>query len=309
MVDLINRKIRYKKNELLDYYRSRGKELITEVMQIYGEAEYKQRASAVNEGLIETKNTLLKTLEQKAKKEKWSSQEILEGVLLITYTNYIVMMESRNDVWPYEYMAFARRIGELWEPFCQLCWQNPINTDLSYFVPPLFKEVRDKLSKELEQFIKKLKISDKEQEELRRYYQKTWVLVTSGEINLELDLHFEKGAHKYVVDFKSGFSSNEKGNTNRLLLVASIYRILEEGHKCLLFVRSSEEKNNHYLQTLKKSGLWTVFCGNETYEQIRQITGFNLSSWLKANVNWEKDFDSKMYAHLKDNNLIQYLEW
>lgn len=117
MADLINKKIRSKKSELLDYYRNRAGELITEVKQIYGESEYQQRASAVNKGLIETKETLLKTLEQRSKKEDWTPQEILEGILLITYTNYIVMMESRNDVWPYEYMAFARRIGELWEPF------------------------------------------------------------------------------------------------------------------------------------------------------------------------------------------------
>jgi hypothetical protein len=46
-------------------------------------------------------------------------------------------------------------------------------------------------------------------------YQKVWILVTSGEIKLELDLHFENGENDFVVDFKSGFSSNEKGNTNR----------------------------------------------------------------------------------------------
>lgn len=131
----------------------------------------------------------------------------------------------------------------------------------------------------------------------------------SGEIKLELDLHFEDELNKYVVDFKSGFSSNEKGNTNRLLLVASIYKIMEEGHRCLLFVRSSEEDNNHYLQTLKNSGLWSVFCGEETYEQIKKFTGFDLSSWLKSNINWEKDFDSQMFNHLRENNLMQYLAW
>jgi hypothetical protein len=308
MTQLVDRKIRNKKKELLEYYRSRSAELVSEVKQIFGEADYKQRASAVNDGLTEAKEVLLKTLKQTADKEKWSAEEVLEGILLVTYTNYIVMMESRNDVWQYEYMAFARRICELWEPFCQLCWEYPVNKNISYFVPPLFKDVKEKLSKELEEFIKTLKISDSEREELRQYYQKVWTLVISGEVSLELDLHFEDGKNKYVVDFKSGFSSNEKGNTNRLLLVASVYKILEEGHKCLLFVRSSEEKNNHYLQTLKKSGLWTVFCGQETYEQIRQITGFNLAEWLKKNVNWEKDFDSKMYNHLKENSLIQYLE-
>jgi hypothetical protein len=309
MENLIDRKIGGKKQVLLDYYRSRASELVAEVKRVFADSEYKDRANATNKGLIEAKHTLLKILEQKAEKEKWKPEELLRGVLIITYTNYIVMMETRNDVWSYEYMTFARRIGELWEPFCQLCWEYPVNKDVSYIVPPLFKDVKNKLSNEIEAFIDKLKISMKEKVGLKKYYDKAWVLVTSGEINLELDLHFEKGEERFVVDFKSGFSSNEKGNTNRLLLVASIYKILEEGHKCLLFVRSSEETNNHYLQTLKKSGLWTVYCGDETYKMIKKITGFDLSGWMKENVDWEHDFDKKMYLHLKDNGLIKYLEW
>lgn len=309
MKDLIDKNIRNKKIELLNYYRGRSDELISEVKQIYADTEYKDRASAVNQGLIEARENLLKILVQKSEKENWDPMHLLEGILITTYTNYIVMMESRNDVWPYEYMTFARRIGELWEPFCQLCWEYPIKQNISYFVPPLFKDVREKLTKEIEDFIDKLKISNQDRAELKRYYHKVWTLVTSGEIKLELDLHFEDGTNKYVVDFKSGFSSNEKGNTNRLLLVASVYKILEEGHKCLLFVRSAEERNNHYLQTLKRSGLWSVHCGRETYDQIRKFTGFDLATWLKKNVAWEKDFDTKMYNHLKQNNLIQYLEW
>ena len=73
--------------------------------------------------------------------------------------------------------------------------------------------------------------------------------------NLECDLHFTDGTTKYIVDFKSGFGSNEKGNTNRLLLVGSIYQNIEtENYKCLIFVRSTE--NNHYLTTLQK--LWSM---------------------------------------------------
>lgn len=305
----VERNIGSKKANLLEYYRNRAQELITEIKQVYADSQFKERAAEINRSLNEVKEHLLRNLEQKAKKEKWSPRQILEGVLMITYTNYIVMMESRNDVWPYEYMTFARRVGELWEPFCQLCWEYPINQRINYFVPPLFKEVKAKLSKEIETFIDTLKISPKDKKELKKYYRKVWILVTSGEIKLELDLHFEDAKNKYVVDFKSGFSSNEKGNTNRLLLVASVYKILEEGHKCLLFVRSSEERNNHYLQTLKRSGLWTVYCGKETYKMIEAFTGFYLAKWLSQNVDWGKDFNPKMYSHLKKSNLMGYLEW
>lgn len=80
-------------------------------------------------------------------------------------------------------------------------------------------------------------------------------MVTSGEIRLKFDLHFENGRNQFVVDCKSGFSSNDKGNPNSPLLVASIYKILEVRHKYLIFVSSPEEQNNYYLLTLKKSGL------------------------------------------------------
>jgi hypothetical protein len=309
MNTFIDNNIRNKKTELLEYYRSRSNELISESKQLYADSEYKKRAILVNKGLIEAKSNLLKILEQKSKKQHWKPEEILEGVLIITYTNYVIMLEARNDVWEYEYMAFARRIGELWEPFCLLCWDYPVNDDLNYFVPPLFKDVKTKLTKEIDELINTLEISQEEKEELKKYYQKVWILVTSGEIKLELDLHFENRKNDFVVDFKSGFSSNEKGNTNRLLLVASIYKVLEEGHKCLLFVRSPEEQNNHYLQTLKNSGLWDVYCGEETYKKIQDFTGFNLEVWMKNNVKWEEDFDKKMFSHLKENNLLQYLEW
>lgn len=309
MLNNLDKNIGNKKKELLEYYRNRSLELIAEVKQTYGETDFKLRAGAVNSGLIEAKDTLVKTIVQKAQREQWSPKDLLTGVLMTTYTNYIVMIESRNDVWPYEYMAFARRIGELWEPFCQLCWEYPINKNLNYFIPPLFKDVKNKLTKEIEDFIDKLKISETEKNELKRYYQKSWVLVTSGEVKLELDLHFAYKGMKYVVDFKSGFSSNEKGNTNRLLFVASVYKILEENHKCLLFVRSNEERNNHYLQTLKNSGLWTVYCGQDTYKKIEEFSGFNLAEWMIKNVKWEDDFDKEMYSHLTQNNLLNYLEW
>lgn len=309
MNNLVTKSIGKSKSKLLGYYRSRSEELVTESKQIFADTEYKQRASLVNRGLAETKNNLLKILEQKSKKENWTSKSTLEGVLMITYANYVVMLEARNYVWPYEYMSFTRRVGELWEPFCLLCWQHPLNDNLNYFVPPLFKDAKKKLTKEIDDFIDRLKISEKEKSELQDYYQKVWTLVTSGEIKLELDLHFERRKKKFVVDFKSGFSSNEKGNTNRLLLVAGIYKILEEGHKCIIFVRSSEDQNNHYLQTLKKSRLWDVYCGLQTYKKIKEFTGFNLGEWIKQNVQWKKDFDKEMYKHLEKNNLIQYLEW
>lgn len=302
----IDKNLKNKKTELLHYYRSRAEEFLSEIKLTFGNTQYKEQASAINKSLIETKDILLATLLQTAENEKWSNQEKLESILMITYTNYIVMLESRNDVWPYEYMTFSRRIGELWEPFCKLCFAYPINK-VTLFIPPLFSEVKKKLSDEIEVYIDKLKISKEEKEQLKKYYYKVWGLVTSGEIKLELDLHFIYNNQKFVVDFKSGFGSNEKGNTNRLLLVASIYQNLEENYKCMIFVRADE--NNHYFQTLKNSGIWDAFSGADAYNQMNLFSGFDIKSWIELNVNWEKDFKKETMQFFKQNNLDQYLIW
>jgi len=111
------------------------------------------------------------------------------------------------------------------------------------------------------------------------------------------------------VDFKSGFGSNEKGNTNRLLLVASIYKNLEEDYKCLLLVRSEEDRNNNYFQTLKNSRIWEAYCGDEAYNKIKEYSGFNIKQWIVNNIDWGNDFSNHTMQYFQDNNLDQYLKW
>ena len=238
----IDKTLKNNKTELLSYFRDRASEFLTNIKQKYSETQSDKRARAINECLNETKNKLITTVLQQAEKENWTHQEKLECLLMITYCNIIVMIESRNSVRLYEYMDFSRRVGELWDPFCKLCFYYPVN-DVSLFVPPLFSEVKKKLTDEIVDYINKLNITPEEKEELRKYYDKVWSLVTSGEIQLELDLHFVSQGQKFVVDFKSGFGSNEKGNTNRLLLVASIYKNISESYECLLFVRAEENNS------------------------------------------------------------------
>ena len=218
------------------------------------------------------------------------------------------MIECRNEVWPYEYMTFSRRIGELWDPFCNLCFEYPLR-ELTLFVPPLFSEVKQKLTAEIEDYIDILSITEEQKKELKSYYNKVWGLVTSGEIKLELDLHFEQNDERFVVDFKSGFGSNEKGNTNRLLLVASIYKNLEENYRCLLLVRAEEDRNNNYFQTLKNSGIWEAYCGNETYAKIKEYSGVDIQQWIENNINWSGDFRIDTMQHFRNNNLDHYLKW
>lgn len=302
----IDKTIKDRKEELLSYFRDRASEALTSIKVIFAETQYKKRGKAINESLNQTKSELITTLLQQAEKENWTNKEKLECILMITYCNIVVMIESRNSVRSYEYMDFSRRVGELWDPFCKLCFYYPIN-ELSLFVPPLFSEVKKKMTDEISDYIDNLTITPEEKKELKKYYDKVWSLVSSGEIQLELDLHFSHNAQKYVVDFKSGFGSNEKGNTNRLLLVATIYQNLEENYKCLLFVRA--EENNSYFNTLKNSGIWEAYCGGETYEKIKEYSGYDLKLWTGANIDWANDFNAETTAHFTDNNLLQYLLW
>jgi hypothetical protein len=302
----IDKILKNKKAELLAYFRDRASEFLTDIKQKFAETQSDKRARAINVCLNETKSKLITTILQQAEKENWTHQEKLECLLMITYCNIVVMIESRNSVRPYEYMDFSRRVGELWDPFCKLCFYYPVN-DVSLFIPPLFSDVKKELTYEIIDYINNLNIIPEEKEKLKKYYEKVWNLVTSGEIQLELDLHFISQGQKYVVDFKSGFGSNEKGNTNRLLLVASIYKNLSESYKCLLFVRA--EENNSYFNTLKNSDIWDAYCGIEAYDKIREYSGYELKSWIDTNMDWANDFKPETITHFQEQNLLQYLFW
>lgn len=302
----IDKTIKDRKIELLSYFRDRASEALTVIKSKFAETQSDKRARAINESLNQTKSALITTILQQAEKEKWNNKEKLECILMVTYCNIVVMIESRNSVRPYEYMDFSRRVGELWDPFCKLCFYYPIN-DISLFIPPLFSEVKKKMTDEIADYINSLTITAEEKQQLKIYYDKVWSLVSSGEIQLELDLHFLHNDQKYVVDFKSGFGSNEKGNTNRLLLVATIYQNLDENYKCLLFVRA--EENNSYFNTLKNSGIWEAYCGNEAYEKIKTHSGYDLKLWTDTNIYWANDFNNETITHFTDKNLLQYLLW
>ncbi len=289
------------------YFRSRADEILNELDLEYSPEDYKKKSTAFNKAIVKSKQNILSILQEKSRNESWSNIELLECALMVTYANDVVMLETRNTIWKYDYMAFSRRIGELWEPFCKLCFIYPL-TKIWLYIPPLFKDVKKNLANEISGYIDNLKLKNTEKAQLKKYYDKVWGLVTSGEIQLECDLHFTDGAINYVVDFKSGFGSNEKGNTNRLLLVGSVYKNIEsDKFDCLLFVRSSD--NNHYLTTLKNSGVWTAFCGLDTYDRIKHFTGFNLHSWIKDNIDWINDFSPSMREYVIENELENYLQW
>lgn len=290
------------------YFRERGRETLVDLQREIGARNHKELASAVNKAVQESARNVVSSIVSSASTNKWSPTEKVDAILSATYASYVAMLELRNEVWPYEYMAFSRRIGELWESFVRVVFDHA-PSGLSYFVPPLFTEVRTNLRNELSDYIKSLPLSGEQIAELTTYYEKVWLLVDSGEINLELDLHFELAGHRHNVDLKSGFGSNEKGNTNRLLMVATIYRNLETPYSNYLLVRAPEDQNNHYFRTLRDSGVWQALCGAEAYAKMHEFTGYNISKWIEANMDWSEDLLPDTQSHLRDNKILSYLDW
>lgn len=296
------------KTDLIDYFRQSGAESLQELNIKYGSTNTAKIASEINRSIGKTGEMLIKTVVQKSIKDKWTNEEIVECIMMITYTKNLVMLEYRNQVRPYEYMDFSRRIGEMWEPFCKLCFEYPVN-NLSLFIPPVFSVLQGKMKNDFYLYIDCLNLSQDQKTQLKYHYDQVWSLVNSGEIKLQLDLHFELSNLKYVVDFKSGFNSNEKGNVNRILLVGTAYKYLDDNYKPVLIVRSAEEYNNNYFQVLKKSGIWEAYCADEAYAKLSEYSGFDIKNWIASNILWESDLNQDTIQYFKSQNLDQYLKW
>ncbi|MEW8980840.1 MAG: hypothetical protein AB2388_03705 [Bacillus anthracis] len=290
----------YTKVELLDLFRTVGANIYEEIKG------KKNQITKMNSELKKITQTLVKPVVENT---EFTNEGRLDKILMVYYCSYVVMIEFRNRMRPYEYMDFTRRIGELWEPFCKLCWSYTSEEGITDIIPPTFDEAKSQLLTGLNSFIDTTSLLEEQKQELNRYLELMWELIASGDIKLESDLHFEKNGVQYNVDFKSGFNSNEKGNTNRLLMVGSIYKKLDPEYENIILVRAEENDNNHYLQTLKNSTQWNVYCGQETYDKIEELTGFPLKSWIRQNIDWENDLDSETIEYLRENNLNQYLRW
>lgn len=234
MALVIDRNLWNKKAEIIEYFRKRGEECLQEVSAQFATNEYREKASEINKSIVEIKESLISHILQKANVEKWENEIILKTVLSITYSSYVIMIDLRNNVWEYDYMAFSRRIGELWEPYCKLCFQFPLKK-LKLFVPPLFVDVKRMMTAEIETYIDKLSINENQKQELKSYYRKVWAMVTSGEIKLQLDLHFIQNGKMYNIDFKSGFGSNEEILIDFCLLQRYIKILILIMNVCYLF--------------------------------------------------------------------------
>lgn len=298
------------KKAVFTYFDNRSKEILDDLISEYGRTQYKVITQNLQPAIKETCSHLIKTILQTAGSEKWSKVDILTAILMANHASNAKMLEYRHRIWPYEYMSFSRRVGELWESFLSICFDYPVADDILLEIPPVFAEIRQKLKEEIVTYISALNISENQKAELLHYYKKVWLLVDAGEIKLELDMHVKKNNIHYNIDFKSGFGSNEKGNTNRLLVVGSIYKnIIQTNYENYILVRTPENENNHYLQTLKRSDVWDVFCSDHAYSVIGELVGFDLKKWIENNIQWDIDIAKDVYTELYDSDLTKYLQW
>jgi hypothetical protein len=177
--------------------------------------------------------------------------------LTIQYCCSVASLEYRHQVWPYEYMAFSRRIGELWEAFCKTAWTYPVKQGVQRISHPQFRDVKAALLKRVKANVG---VHDKGAE-IMADIDTLFEIV--GEINMKEDEVFASETIPHIVDFKSGFGSNEKGNMLRLLTVARAYKIWDHRTRLMLLVR--QEANNNYLNVLRRSKLWDVYTGDAAY--------------------------------------------
>lgn len=177
------------KAEWISTFRKVGDSVLAELSKT--KKPKRDKANEINKRIKEFREDEMATIKTVAKRESWDNQTLLNEILLLTYASYIVMLEYRNKVWKYDYMAFARRIGELWEPFCKLAFYFPIKK-LTLIDPPDFNEVQTRFKNDAVEYIESLALSAEIKAELKRHYDIPWTMVDSGGIKLGLDLHFEQ---------------------------------------------------------------------------------------------------------------------
>ena len=207
-----------------------------------------------------------------------SKTKSINDILKIEYAYIISSLNNRHKIWAYDYMTFPRRIGETWESLCKGPFHN---ANIRLFQPNLQK-LKDDLNLPMQ----------------------LWDII--GDVNLRQDFHFYLKKSPHVIDFKSSFNSNEKGNVQRLKTIGALYKLWKPDSKLYILMRQGRE-NNPYLMHLEPN--WTVLCGNDAYAEIKRVTHVDLQGWIKKHVRFKEHLDRSFYKHLEKESLVKYLSW
>ena len=213
--------------------------------------------------------------------------------LMMNHYCYLVsMLETRHRLRPYSDIEFSRRVGEVWEKFCKVSLDNP-DSKISKSNPI-----------EISEFYKRLSIDMNDNSTFE------FVKDLLGDIDLTLDYFGNTQRNEFIgIDFKSGFGSNEKGNTQRILQVGKIYHQIAPEVKLKLVIR--QDDNNNYLSKIEKSGVWDVVKGKDAYSYLTLISGCDILSFVENEVDFEQDISDAVYKDLnsKIQNRDRYLHW
>lgn len=281
------------KNDFM--YRAGG--VITSI-QGSSTADHKEKATQINNALngvlipVKDKFTQLPNLDQ-------DDKAIM--ALIVQYCFTYLSLEERHKVWNYDFMAFSRRIGELWERFCSVAWDY--STIATRFSAPNFSTVKTAITTRAQS----LSAGCVHQADILDLVDDLLDII--GDINLKEDEMFYSGNCRYVVDFKSGFGSNEKGNMLRLQAVSHAYKRFDPNTQLLLLVR--QNVNNNYLNVLKKSQTWQIYTGRQAYQEIHRLTGVDILWVIQNIVDFRNDLSQPFLTYLQAarGNLINYLDW
>ena len=221
-----------------------------------------------------------------------------EEKLIIRYCGVVHNIQQRHLLRPFEYMDFSRRVGELWQKFCASAWDFTPRKELQIYHPPKFEEIKIKVLEELSKTL-----------EADAYTRVNALATLIPEINLKEDMTYTINEELKVVDFKSGFGSNEKGNTHRLLIVANAYKFISPNTKCYLLVRQTE--NNNYLQVLANSNLWEVKVNKVAYDFMATETGVAVNEVVQVCNDILEDMSDAPRKDLEKSvsGLKKYTNW
>jgi hypothetical protein len=230
--------------------------------------------------------------------------EPFHALLMNNYCCSLSMLETRHKLHPYVDIEFSRRIGELWEKFCKVSLNNPFS-GISQSNPVNISAFYDQLSKDMQ--LLSTTASPKNTPQNATFHLIKDLL---GDVDLTLDYSGRDANNQLIgIDFKSGFGSNEKGNTQRILQVGKIYKYIAPHVQLKLVIRQND--NNNYLSKIEDSGVWGVVTGKKSYAYLSEISGCDILSFVTNEVNFKADMDSAIYRDLgsKVTNRDRYLDW
>jgi len=284
------------KNEILADYRANLPDAVSAIAK--KAISHQEKAKEVNLLIAQHRQKLRDAL---LNRDNGVSKQ--QALLVLEYCTSVMSLEYRHSVWPYEYMALSRRVGELWERFCCSAWDHPSRANVMRMAPPQFADV----ARALHTRVVEATAAMPKREDVLKDVDTLLQLV--GEINMIEDEVFTVNGVPHVIDFKSGFGSNEKGNMIRLQTVGKAYKLWNPDTRLLFLVRQDE--NNNYLRVIQQAGLWDVRCGNAAYAAIDELTGSSMIEIRRDVINFKSDlsanFWNDMGAQLSD--LSKYLNW